>query len=1193
MFKTFFFLELKTALKRPMIYIFFLIMGLMVFGAVSSDSIMIGGAIGNVYRNSPHVITSYVGIMTFFGLLMATAFFNNAALRDYKNSFNEILFSTPLSKAGYYFGRFFGALLLATTPLLGIFFGVLIASVIAPMAGWIDADRFGPFYLETFVNNYFLFILPNIFFAGAIIFALANKFKNPVVSFVGALVIVMTYIISGSFMSDIDNETIASLLDIFGMRTYSLSSKYYTTIEKNTLSPSFSGLLLLNRITWIGLGLVILITSYLGFSFKEKNKKVKATKEESSETETSFELPKLNPLYSKQADWLQFKSFFAINFKSITKSITFKILFLFSAIILIASLFGGFEYFGLKSYPLTYKMIDRINNSTTIFVIIILVFFSGELIWRDRDNKINEVIDSTPHVSFISLAAKALSLVGVTVALHLFFILVGIIYQLISGYTRIELDVYFLDFFYGHLPTYIVWSGVMILIQVLINNKYLAYFASILVVFIWSIMLSIFDVNTNMLSIASSPSIRYSDISTYGPGLKSTLWFNVYWVLFAVIALLIAGALWNRGVLTSLKKRVLSAKQQLPRKYKIITVVVVGIWVAVASFIYYNTQVLNAYDSADTLELLRADFEKKYKKYENTPQPKTIAVKYNVAIFPYKRNVDVNAKIKLKNETSTKIDSLHFVIDKDWNTEFTIPNSKLVLDDQKYNYLIYKLDHPLEAGETLDIEIDNKYITKGFKNGRGNTSIVRNGTFLNNRSILPSFGYMSGAELSDKNTRKKYDLAPKERMLKLDSTNLVGRMKNYLSDGRSDFIDVETIISTSADQTAIAPGSLQKKWEENGRNYYHYKVDKPSLDFYAFISGKFKVATRKWKHVDIEVYHDEKHDKNIEMMLDAVERSLEKYSRIYGPYYHNQCRIVEFPRYSTFAQAFPGTMPYSESFGFVTNLEDEEDNNVIDAVIAHEMAHQWWAHQLIGASMQGSTMMSESFAEYSSLVTMKSITENPMKMRKFLKYDHDKYLRGRGGEIEKEMPLYQVENQQYIHYGKGSVVLYALQDYIGEEKVNKAMRNFLEEFKYKAPPYPTSLDFMKHIEPEVPDSLNYLINDWFKDIVLYDNRLRQATYKKQENGKYLVSLEIESHKIKADSIGNETSMQLNDWIDIGAFADNDEEELIFEKRVKFNNEKMNFTFELDTIPARAGVDPRHLLIDRVYKDNIKAVKEEE
>ena len=228
-----------------------------------------------------------------------------------------------------------------------------------------------------------------------------------------------------------------------------------------------------------------------------------------------------------------------------------------------------------------------------------------------------------------------------------------------------------------------------------------------------------------------------------------------------------------------------------------------------------------------------------------------------------------------------------------------------------------------------------------------------------------------------------------------------------------------------------------------------------------------------------------------------------------------------------------------------------------------------------------------------SLVTMKSITENPMKMRKLLKYDHDKYLRGRGGEIEKEMPLYQVENQQYIHYGKGSVVLYALQDYIGEEKVNRAMRNFLEEFKYKAPPYPTSLDFMKHIEPEVPDSLNYLINDWFKDIVLYDNRLIQATYKKQENGKYLVSLEIESHKIKADSIGNETPMQLNDWIDIGAFADNDEEELIFEKRVKFNNEKMNFTFELDTIPARAGVDPRHLLIDRVYKDNIKAVKEEE
>ena len=157
---------------------------------------------------------------------------------------------------------------------------------------------------------------------------------------------------------------------------------------------------------------------------------------------------------------------------------------------------------------------------------------------------------------------------------------------------------------------------------------------------------------------------------------------------------------------------------------------------------------------------------------------------------------------------------------------------------------------------------------------------------------------------------------------------------------------------------------------------------------------------------------------------------------------------------------------------------------------------------------------------------------------------------------------------------------------------NQAMRDFLNEFKYKAPPYPTSLDFLKHLEPQVPDSLNYLIKDWFKEITLYDNRLKDANFKKLDNGKYQVSMNIESYKIKADSIGNETKVSMNDWIDIGVFSDSDEEKLMYEKRVKINKPKMTFSFEVDSLPRKAAIDPRHLLIDRVYDDNIKNISTE-
>ncbi len=1190
MFKNFFLAELKYALKEPMVYIFLGLITLLTFGATSSG-IAFFDSVGNAYKNAPHTITVYTTFFTLLGLLIATAFYNNAALKDHHNNFNEILFSAPISKSGYFFGRFFGALVLATIPMLGIFLGVILGTILAPAFGWVDPERYGNFYLETFINNYFLFILPNMFFAGTIIFAIAIKWKNTVISFVGSLVIIIGYIVSGSLISDIDSETIAALTDTFGIRAYALDAKYYTPIEKNTLSPSFSGLQILNRLIWIITGIIILTISYFSFSFREKSTKIKVPKEDKKEAKGTFTLPKLNPIYYWKTELIQFKSFFLINFLSIVKSASFKILFLFSAIILMSNLFGGAKYFGLQSYPVTYKVIDTITIAAEIFVIIILIFFSGNLIWRDRESKINEVIDASPHTSLISLSAKSLSLVSVTVLLHAFFIICGIFYQLVNGFYRIELDIYMLDFFYTSLMTYIVWSGILIMIQVLLNNKYIGYFVSILVVFLWRYLLSFFDVQSNMLSLGDRPGMIYSDMNAFGPSLTGVMWFNLYWILFSFICLLIAGALWNRGAISSLKERIQIAKKQIPKNYRLIVLGTVFCWVAVAGFVFYNTQVMNKYKTGGELEQLAANYENKYKKYEDAEYPKISDVKYFIDIFPYKRDVLVKATMTLVNESESIIDSIHYSIDSRWEPEIKIPNSELVLDDKDLEYRIYKLSKPMNPGDTINIEINTQYLSKGFENGMGNTRIINNGTFLNESRILPSLGYQPRNELSDKNTRKKYGLKPKDGMPVLESTCSKNCMKNDLTNGTADFINMEATVSTSGDQIAIAPGSLLKKWEENGRNYYHYKVDHPSQHFYSFMSAKYEVKTRKWKGIDIEVYYDKKHPQNVNMMLDAMERSLDYYTKNFGPYLHKQCRIIEFPRYSNFAQAFPGTMPYSEGVGFILNLEDEEENNLVDAIIAHEMAHQWWAHQVAGAAMQGSTMLSESFAEYSSLMTMKSIVKTPMKMREFLKYNHDRYLSGRSNDSDQELPLYKVENKMHIHYGKGSVILYALQDYIGEEKVNTAMRNFLEEFKYRKPPYPTSLDFMKHLEPQIPDSLKYLVNDWFKEITLYDNRLLKASYKKLENGRCQITFNIEAKKLLANSMGNETPMLLNDWIDVGAFADSGEERLMFVKRVKIDRPEMTFNFEIDSIPAKLAIDPYHLLIDRVYEDNIKTVIE--
>lgn len=1192
MFKEFFIQEVRRGLRQPMVYIFFFVIALLVFGAVASDNVIIGGSVGNVHKNAPYVVSFYTLVMTLLGLLIAAAFFNNAALRDHEYDFQQILFSTPINKFSFYFGRFTGAWLLATLPLLGVYLGVIIASWIAVPAGWLDAERLGAIPYDAFFKSYFIVVWPNMLFAGAVIFALAIRWKSTIISFTGALAIIVLYSIAGTLTSDLENETIGAMLDAFGLRTFSIETKYWTPAERNAMGIGFSGLVLINRAVWMITGIAVLALSFFTFSFKEKTKGKKKEQKEEVRPAQALSRPMIQQSFAGPSSWIQFRSFFLMALRSIIKNPTFKILLAFSFILYTVNLIEGFEAFGLKSYPVSYKMNDTIEGAAGLFIIIIIVFFSGELVWRDRLNHINEVVDATPHQSILSLLGKVLALVIAAVSIDTLMIVIGMGYQALNGYFRIEPLVYFGHVFIDRLPGYFFWSMFLIFLQVIINQRYVAYFVSILVIFLIDILWLITDVESLMVDPGGLPRLIYSDMNGFGDAMTSTAWFNLYWTLFALMMLFFASYMWSRGMVSRFAERWRLARQSLKSRVSMPFYITSVIWVFLVAWVFYNTQVLNTYQTSDELEELQVYYEQEFKQYKDLPMPKITDALYEIDIYPHERDVMITATTQMKNTSDVAIPEVHFSVDKNWNHEILIEGATMTFEDEKEMYRKYSLARPLQPGESIEIVIKASYITKGFENDVSNRSVASNGTFINNMSFMPSLGYSEQYELGDKNDRRSYGLPAKARMPKLQEDCDDDCMINYLSDGKSDWVNVETVISTSKDQVAVAPGSLVDQWEEDGRNYYRYNVDHPSLDFYSFISAEFEVARKKWNGIDIEVYYDEDHPENVNMMLDAVERSLAYYTENFGPYYHKQARIIEFPRYSSFAQAFPGTMPYSESIGFIADLRDEDDNNIVDAVVAHEMAHQWWAHQEMSAKMQGGTMLTESFAEYSSLMVMKQISD-PMKMREFLKYDHDRYMRGRSRETDVERPLYKVENQSHIHYGKGSVILYALQDHIGEDSVNAAMRSFLQEWAYQGPPYPTSLDFLDHLEPRVPDSLHYLIDDWFKEITLYDNRIKEARYLQLEDGTYEVELDIYAQKVKSDTLGNETPQDPSDWIHIGLFGDADEKELIAERKVFVDKEEMTFTIRTDSMPVKAAIDPRRILIDRVYDDNVKSVSKAE
>lgn len=1174
-----------------MTWIFLLINTLLVMGAVSSDSVNIGGGVGSVHKNAPYVIQTYYGVMSMICLLMTTAFMNATANRDFAHDMYQFVFSSPIKKRDYYFGKFIGAASIAVIPLLGVSLGALIG----PIMPWSQPERYGEIIWGGHLQGLITFGIPNTIIAAVLIYVLAINFRSNIVSFVGAILILVLYGVAEGFTRDIEKEWLANLLDPFGFRPESILAKYMTVDEKNLHAVPLIGALLSNRLIWISISGAILLGVYFKFSFSVKNKKAKKEKKEIEQSSLTNIV--LTSYSTKNTNAFSFSTLlYLIRFetKAIIKNPTFIIIIVIGLINLIASLTSFTGRYGTDQYPVTYDVIDTIKGSFYLFLIAIITFYSGVLVWKERDNKINEIQDTTPTRTSMLFISKLFAMV-VSIALILCCtIIIGILAQTFFGYHRYQIDVYMKSLLVMDLLSFSFLVVIALFFHYIINNRYIAYFAFVAFVILNQFIWSVFKISTNMVKFGSTPGVTYSDMNGFGPFVPSTIWFNIYWFICSILVGFVVFAFYIRSKETGLGHRLKNAKYLL-LKNKLAIGICALVFVLCLSFVYYNTKVLNKYDSEKEQENKQIDYEKTYKKYELLAQPRFYKYNYTIDLMPYERSMKADIEAWARNISNQPISELHFTMPNiPDSVNIIIKGSKLKLNDKRLSYRIYSLEKPLQPNDSVLIKFEVSRITKGFENEVSFTQLTQNGTFFNNTDIIPSFGYNNNYEISDKNDRVKFKLPKRLRMAKLNENDMTARANNYVSNS-ADWVEVNTTISTAPDQIAVAPGSLIKSWEANGKKYFNYKLDQKSLDFYSFISAKYEVARKKWNGIDLEVYYIKEHEYNVPNMLKSLEKSLDYYTKNFEKYYHKQCRIIEFPRYSSFAQAFPGTIPYSESIGFIIDLRDvtKDDIDQVFYVVAHEMGHQYWAHQLCGANMQGSEMLSESFAQYSALMVMEQ-EYGKDKMKKFLKYEMDGYLYGRSTEFEAERPLMKTEQQGYIHYQKGSVVMYYLKEMIGENKVNEALRCLLDSFAYKAPPYATSLSAIREFRKVTPDSLQYLIDDLFENITLFSDRVVEAKYKKI-GSEYEVTLKTSSEKFRADSLGKETSIPMADYVDIGVFTKSDNENNLGKplilQRLKVTKKENIFTFKVKELPYNAGIDPYNYLIDRMPDDNLKTLEE--
>lgn len=1136
---------------------------------------------GTIHANAPTMIALATVVISMLMLVATAGFFGDAAARDLETGMHPLVYTSPLAKSGYLGGRFLAAftvnaLLLAVAP-------VGLAFVETQRGGY--PELFGAWRADAYVQPYFLFALPTMFVTGAVLFAASALTGRTLAGYGAAAFLFFSAVLSEELVAEeLKNGALGTLLDPFGFTALSEILEYWTPFEKNSRLVPFQGTLLWNRLTWLAIAGGALALTHLRFRFADgerRRRRGRAAVTPAVESSAPVIAPEVERTFGVATRLRQTREVIA---RSLCDVFATRSTLAMCAVALVFILVAGWNSAGVvldtPTWPITYLVARDVLGDAGILIVVLTTLFAGELVWRERDGGASEITDAAPLPNWVPLLGKFGAL---AIALAIFMgvlMAAGMFLQWVQGYTNFEPALYAKILFGFQLADYLLWGALAMLLHVVVNQKYAAHLLFVLYWCFARFGRGYFGIEHNLLVYPAAPSWSYSDISGFEPFLVPWLAFKLYWAAWAVLFGVAATLLWVRGRDVGMRERLREARTRMTGPVMSFGAIGATAVLLCGGFVFHNTNILNDYRTRDELRDIRAEYERSYKRYEKLPQPLITRCELQVEIHPSRRAVDVRGTYRLENQSGRAIDAVHVITDDEVEARALVFDraARPISNDERRRYRIFALDRPLQPGESMKLSFHVAHAPRGFANGGAPSRVLGNGTYFD-RSWMPVIGYQPELELTDDRARSERGLTPRERLPEMDDQEAL-RSPSRLRDAR--WLHLETIIGTDGGQTAVAPGSLRRSWTANGRSYFHYATDAPIQNNYAIYSAAYAVRRDRWKDVDLEVLHHPRHTPNLDRIVRSMKATLDYHTAQFGPYPHRQLRIVEFPRHvGTYARAFPTAIAFSEGFGFLARPEDGIDYPFL--VAAHEVAHQWWGNQLRPARVEGGPVLAETLAHYGAMMVLeKEHGRAPVdRFRRILLHN---YLVGRQNRRSTEVPLLRSNDQKYVHYDKGAMVMYALRDAIGEERVNAALRRLLEKHRFGAPPYATTRDFLAELKAVTPAPQQSLLRDLVEEITLWELRARDPRVERTAAGAYRVTFTADAAKVRPDAVGRDRRVPMNDLVDIGVFAgeahDGGPGEPLYLRKHRIRSGSQTISVVVPRAPTRVGVDPYHILIER-------------
>ncbi|MBF9141022.1 ABC transporter permease/M1 family aminopeptidase [Hymenobacter properus] len=1195
-------LEFGYQLHRPATWLYFGVIGTIAFLIVTANYLS-DAQEGYFKVNAPVVIATVAVLCSVFWLLIGASVAGDAAARDVQTRMHLLTYTAATRKADYLGGRLLAALALNVLVLLAVPAGLLLAM----HASGIEPELLGPFRGAPYLTAFFFIVLPNAFIATAIQFSVAALSRRAMGSYLGGAVLFVAAYVVGQVLQH--EGQWGNLVDPMAFTPVMGLMSKWSPLELNARLVLLEDAFLVNRLLWLGIALGSLAFTYFRFQLvlPESRQKRKLAEQSQANGPAQEALswgagqPQPRGTFGV-ATWLQqLRLLTGQAFRQLaTSKAGLPLLGLLALVMCVASP-GNLKARGVPLLPRTDFVIDYLTAPITqpdkfwIVVGLLTIFYAGELVWRERETGLNEISNAAPVPEWVQFLSRYLALVLVLVSWLAFLLVAGMGVQVAMGGFRPELWLYVQVLFGLHLLDCLLFPLLALAVHVLVNQKFVGHLVALLLYGCLCFAPKL-GIEHKLLIYAASPGWTYSDLAGFGPSVAPWLWFKSYWAAWALLLGVVAVLFWVR----SRDAGVISRFQLARRRFRgavagVAAGAAVGI-LGLGGYIFYNTNVRHAYTNSAAAAAQRAAYEQRFRRYQSMPQPLLTGVTLGVEMYPKLGTVQIQGTYLLVNNNRVPIDSVLLAAGTaDVATSavaFSLP-AKAVLVDEELGQRLYALSKPLAPGDSLRLRFEVAHKAVGFSNDGADAQITANASSFRNLEWLPTIGYQPYRELDEAGARKAYGLPPRPATASLYDV----AARQYAPFPEQ--IRFEATVGTDADQTVVAPGTLRRSWTKAGRRYFHYASEAPIRNEYAFFSARYALHEGKWHNptaggqdVAIQVYYPRGLTENPARMVRSAQASLDYYTRQFGPYPHRQLRFVAHSSNDFGNHAAPINITTEEGFFLLNPKADERGFDLVTAVVAHEIAHQWWGNQLKQAYVEGAGLITESLAWYSAMGVLedKYGAEHLQALLGFLREENET-PRTRAAK-----PLLQADDW-YQNYRKGPLALYALSQYIGRDRVNGALRQLLAKHRPGTLPRPTSLDLYHELQAATPDSVKPLLRDLFQVNTFWELAAESARAQKIKTGAWQLTFTVKANKLAVDSLGAETKLPMKEWVEIGVFAPAEAGKEVgkplYRQKYLIASGKQTIVVTVPDQPAKVGIDPRNLLVDWKLTDNYAVVQAKE